>query len=120
MTQEILEKLQAQGLIRYDEVLTKEGKHFGKAFAIHHRPSEDVHPKEKQYAHYLETLTMEMGNSSYVPLDFIDHYDAKKGFVHLSVDIEYILRQTWGRTPNFIVGELGTVDELPLGNKTLI
>ena len=104
---------------KYTPVFTSDGEALGEALALYHR-QEDVNPKLKLYETYLEIYSLEMGNSSYVPTEFVALPAADAESVELTVAISTFAKETWDRTPDFVAGHRGKKEELPSGEQAAL
>lgn len=87
-------------------VFSSDGIHLGDALHLHQR-LEEVNRALKLYEFYLECSRFEMGNSGFIPTDFIDHVDPDTGTVTLSVPMSDFLAERWDISPSFIAHDLG-------------
>ena len=104
---------------KYTDVVTSDGEQLGEALALHHR-QEDIDPNLKLYATYLEVYSLEMGNASYVPTDFIAPYSSGDDQVTLAVNRATFSRETWDRTPDFIAARRSQKETLPSGEQAAL
>ncbi|HRQ36407.1 MAG TPA: hypothetical protein PLD25_00645 [Chloroflexota bacterium] len=110
---ETLDMLRQKGIKRFAEVWTADDVSIGEAIRLHHR-THNVNPDLKLYQTYLESKSIEMGGSVYIPTDFVADYDPAAGKVILAVNIKTVQRETWERAPDFIAHHTSQVEELPV------
>lgn len=106
--EQAIELIREKKLAKYTPVYTSDSQHIGNALRIRHR-TEDVNPDLKLYAAYLEVASLELGNNSFIPVDFISHIDSN---VVLSVSLQTVNNETWNRAPSFIAGGHDRIEEL--------
>lgn len=109
--EEALDMLHDKKLRKYADVFTADDQRLGLAMRIRHRKT-DINPDLKLYAAYLEVSSIELGNNSYIPTDFIKSYDPGTNRVTLSVSLKTVISETWNRVPTFVVGRQDEVEEL--------
>ena len=83
----------------------------GQAIRLHHR-THDINPEMNLYASYLETFSIQLGGSNFIPTDFIEEVDPVENKIWLSVDFTVFKRETWDRTPTFIAHRTNKIEEL--------
>ncbi len=110
---ETLDMLRQRGLKRFAGVWTADDVHIGGVIRLHHR-THDINPELKLYQTYLESKSIEMGGSVYIPTDFVADYDPATDRVTLSVDVRTVQQETWERAPDFIAHHISQVEELPV------
>ena len=106
-----LEMLHENGLRKYADVFSADSQRIGLAMRIRYRKT-DVNPELKLYAAYLEVSSIELGNKTYIPTDFVKEYDPGKNRVTLNVSLNTVEGETWNRVPTFIVARQDEVEEL--------
>ncbi len=111
--EETPDMLRQRGLKRFAKVWTADDVYLGEAIRLHHR-THDVNPALKLYQTYLESKSIEMGGSVYIPTDFVADYDPAADRVTLSVDARTVQHETWERAPDFIAHHTSQVEELPV------
>ena len=99
------------GLSKFADVLTSDDIRVGRAIRIHER-KHDINPGLKLYAAYLESNSIKMGGPIFIPTDFIEEFLAETNQVILSVELSYVQRETWDRTPGFIAHRNSIIHEL--------
>jgi histidinol phosphatase-like enzyme len=107
------ELLRQKGVKRFAEVWTADDKPIGQAISLHHR-THDINPELKMYQSYLESNSVKMGGSVFIPTDFIANYDPVAAKITLSVNMRTVQREAWDRTPDFIAHRTSEVEELPV------
>jgi len=110
--EEAVEMLHEKGLTRFAEVWTADQVQVGEAIRLHYR-THNVNPALKMYQSYLESKSIEMGGSVFIPTDYIADYDPATGRVTLSVKIKTVKHETWERVPDFVAHHASQVEELP-------
>ena len=93
----------------FDEVWTSDAFKLGDARCWHYRPEEEVSPGERLYARYLEVENFELGDSFYVPSDYIAGYDEAGAKVVLDASLKQVMGYTWTRTPDFVARKQGRI-----------
>lgn len=86
---------------KLDNVLTADGKRLGLSEAIFQR-QQDVDPSLRLYASYLEVKNFDYGSVFYIPTDFVAARDPESGAVTLSTTFSQVLKNAWGRMPDFV------------------
>lgn len=103
--------LKENNIKKYADVFTADEVNVGRALRLHHR-TYDINPDMRLYASYLESNSIQMGGSIFIPTEFIDSVDPKANAIWLSVDLGTVKRETWDRTPDFIAHRTNTIEEL--------
>lgn len=93
----------------FDDVWTSDEFKLGAARCWHLRPEADVNAAEQLYARYLEVESFELGDSFFVPAEYIEAYDAAEGKVLLSASLKLVMNRTWTRPPDFVVYRRGRI-----------
>lgn len=88
-------------LYKDDNVETQDGRFLGTAYSIHHR-QHNIDPSQQRHATYLKVWHKAKGTWLFIPTSSIENIDASTRCVRLSVDSATVLKQTWGRLPEFI------------------
>ena len=97
---------------KHTAVWTEDDQHLGDAMYIFHR-LEEVEPRLKYYAAYLELFSFELGERYYIPTDFIGGYDEENGRLLLDVSRKEVEELTWHRMPSFIAMGKARKEDLP-------
>lgn len=111
LNEEATQMLRDKGLQKYADVVASDGQWVGQALRLRHR-TEDIDPDLKLYATYLEVTTVELGNNSFIPTDFVQDYDPENKRVTLSVPVGIVEDETWNRTPAFVASGKDRVEAL--------
>jgi len=93
----------------FDQVWTSDGFKLGAARCWHYRREEEVNPEEQLYARYLEVESFELGDSFYVPADYIVGYDEAGDKLLLDASLKVVMNRTWTRTPDFVARKQGRI-----------
>lgn len=94
-----------------DQVFTEDNRLLGAANRLYHR-IEEVRPELKHYETYLLVESFTVGNSFYVPTDFISDHDPQSGDIRLAVTAKKVENKTWTRRPDFILHGEARQEEL--------
>jgi len=103
--------LKENNIKKYAAVLTADEVNVGQAIRLHHR-TYDINPEMKLYASYLESNSVQLGGSTFIPTDFIEEVDPEENKIWLSVKFSTVKRETWDRTPTFIAHRTNKIEEL--------
>jgi len=95
-----------------DEVWTADNQMLGTIFALYHRPTGEVNPKELLYASYLAVENETYGDNYFVPADFIAGRDELSGHIVLQVTMKVVRERTWTRKPAFVAHGQGMAETL--------
>jgi hypothetical protein len=99
----------------FDEVWTSDAFKLGDARCWHDRAEEEVNPGEQLYARYLEVENFELGDSFYVPAEYLLGYDEAGEKVLLDASLKVVMSRTWTRTPDFVARKQGRI--VPLSSE---
>jgi hypothetical protein len=112
---ERLKTVLAEGVNRNTRVMTADGITLGEAVRVHYR-LDNIDPELRLYAAYLEVTRSEMGNTGFVPTDYIASYSQTGNKLTLSVSFHTFESETWERRPDFVARHQNRVEELPDGD----
>ena len=102
--------LKENNIKKYAQVFTADEVNVGRAIRLHHR-TDDINPDMRLYASYLESNSIQMGGSIYIPTEFIDGVDPEANSIWLSVNLSTVKRETWDRIPDFIAHRTNKIEE---------
>jgi len=93
-------------------VYTADGEWVGDVLRLYKRLGE-VNPQLRWYAFYLMVVNLHIGTDFYIPVDFVERYDAQEGRLVLNVSMKRLMHETVIRMPDFVVRGAGAVVPLP-------
>ncbi len=97
---------------KHTAVWTHDNDLLGDALHIYHR-LENVNPALKYYAAYLDVFSFELGEHYFIPLEFVEGFDAANGRLTLAVSRKKVEDHTWNRMPSFIANGKARKEDLP-------
>lgn len=97
-------------LTAWTDVWTSDEQKLGVARAWHHRPADEIEPQYQLYAKYLEVESFELGDSFFVPSEYVVVED---GGVWVDATMKQVLNRTWSRLPDFVYRKTGRIERLP-------
>jgi hypothetical protein len=93
-------------------VYTADDTLLGQAICLYHQPDEEeINPALKLYATYLQVASIALGESFFIPTDFVT--TATPAPVKLSLTMKQIQHETFSRRPTFIALGHGLHEVLP-------
>jgi hypothetical protein len=93
-------------------VYTADDTLLGQAICLYHQPDpEEINPALKLYATYLQVASIALGDSFFIPTDFVT--TAAPAQVQLDLTMREIQHETLSRRPGFIASGHGRHEVLP-------
>lgn len=87
---------------KHDTVFTSDEQCLGHVVRLYNRPIADVNPAQKLFAHYLLVSNLEIGDSFYIPTDYVTGRDDKEKQIALSLSMKEVAHETLTREPEFV------------------